>query len=168
MFSLIISSLKTQSKSSNQFRNPDKLHYQTIGQRTICQARYTTDHRGHPSPPLPYSQITSLHQVVTPTEWLTARKELLAKEKAALRASDAFNAQLRDFPMVKLDKNYTFTGPNGPVTLADVFEGRKQLIVYHFMLGPEDKVGCTGCSFMADNLPPYAGHLNSKDTTLVL
>jgi predicted dithiol-disulfide oxidoreductase (DUF899 family) len=57
-----------------------------------------------------------------------------------MRANDKLNAQLRDFPMVKIDKQYTFTGPNGPVTLADLFDGRKQLIVYHFMLAPEDEV----------------------------
>jgi len=107
-------------------------------------------------------------KVVSPAEWLTARKALLVQEKAALRADDKLNAQLRDFPMVKLDKNYTFSGPNGSVTLADLFEGRKQLIVYHFMLDPKDEVGCHGCSFLADNLPTHAGHLNSRNTTLVL
>lgn len=69
--------------------------------------------------------------------WLTARKDLLAQEKAALRASDQLNAQLRDFPMVKVDKDYIFEGRNGKVKLADLFEGREQLIVYHFMLSPE-------------------------------
>ena len=70
--------------------------------------------------------------------------------------------------MVKLDKNYTFTGPDGPVKLSELFEGRKQLIIYHFMLGPEDQAGCSGCSFLADNLPAHMQHLNSRDTTLVL
>jgi len=85
-----------------------------------------------------------------------------------MRANDALNAQLREFPMVKIDKEYTFDGPIGKVKLEDLFEGRKQLIVYHFMLAPEDKAGCTGCSFLADNFPKTLTHLNSRDTTLAL
>jgi predicted dithiol-disulfide oxidoreductase (DUF899 family) len=108
-------------------------------------------------------------QIVSRSEWLEARTDLLAKEKAAVRANDAFRAQLRDdFPMVKIDKEYTFDGPNGKVALADLFDDRKQLIVYHFMLAPEDEAGCPGCSFLADNLPSSLTHLNSRNTTLVL
>lgn len=70
--------------------------------------------------------------------------------------------------MVKLNKEYSFNGPNGKVKLADLFEGRKQLILYHFMLAPEDKAGCTGCSFVVDNLPSSLTHLHSRDTTLAL
>jgi predicted dithiol-disulfide oxidoreductase (DUF899 family) len=100
---------------------------------------------------------------------LTARKELLDKEKAAVRANAAFNAKLRDdFPMVKLDKKYTFESPDGKFTLPDLFQGRKQLIVYHFMLGPDDEAGCPGCSFLTDNLPSSVTHLNAANTTLVL
>lgn len=69
--------------------------------------------------------------------------------------------------MVKLEKEYTFDGPDGKVSLSDLFKGRRQLILYHFMLGPDDTVGCHGCSFVADNLPSTLGHLNSRDTTLV-
>jgi len=107
-------------------------------------------------------------KIVTPEEWLTARKELLLKEKASLKAQDELHAQLRDFPMVKLTKSYTFTGPNGDVDLPTLFESRRQLIVYHFMLGPDDEAGCSGCSFLADNLPSSLAHLNTRDTTLVL
>ena len=108
-------------------------------------------------------------QVVSREEWLTARKELLVKEKAAVRAQEAFNAQLRnDFPMVKVEKEYTFEDLKGKYTLADLFQGRKQLIVYHFMLGPDDEAGCSGCSFLADNLPSTLTHLNAANTTLVL
>ncbi|CAG8975735.1 hypothetical protein HYALB_00011206 [Hymenoscyphus albidus] len=95
-------------------------------------------------------------------------KELLAKEKAALKAADELRAQIRDFPMVKLDKDYNFEGPDGQVFLSDLFNGRKQLIIYHFMLGPDDRFGCNGCSFVVDNLPSRLCHLNSRDTTLVL
>lgn len=70
--------------------------------------------------------------------------------------------------MVKLNKQYTFDGPDGKITLSDLFEGRKQLIVYHFMLGPDDTAGCEGCSFLVDNLPSSLAHLKSRDTSLVL
>jgi len=70
--------------------------------------------------------------------------------------------------MVKIDKDYTFENPEGKFTLADLFQGRKQLIVYHFMLGPDDEAGCSGCSFLTDNLPSTLTHLNAADTTLVL
>ncbi|CAG8956966.1 hypothetical protein HYFRA_00012017 [Hymenoscyphus fraxineus] len=107
-------------------------------------------------------------KVISQKEWLAARKELLVKEKAALKATDELRAQLRDFPMVKLAKDYNFEGPDGQVFLSDLFNGRKQLIIYHFMLGPEDRFGCNGCSFVVDNLPSRLCHLNSRDTTLVL
>jgi len=70
--------------------------------------------------------------------------------------------------MIKVDKDYTFDGPNGTTKLADMFEGRKQLIIYHFMLAPEDEAGCSGCSFMADNLPRTLAHLHFRDTSLAL
>jgi predicted dithiol-disulfide oxidoreductase (DUF899 family) len=107
-------------------------------------------------------------QVVSREDWLTTRKELLVKEKAAVRAQDAFNSQLRDFPMVKVDEEYIFENPEGKVTLAELFQGRKQLIVYHFMLGPDEEAGCPGCSFLTDNLPSSLTHLNAANTTLVL
>lgn len=108
-------------------------------------------------------------QVVSQEQWLTARKELLEKEKAATRAAAEFKSQLqKDFPMVKLSKEYTLEGPNSKATLSELFAGRKQLVVYHFMLAPDDESGCEGCSFLADNLPSSLEHLNSRDTTLVL
>lgn len=69
--------------------------------------------------------------------------------------------------MVKVTSDYTFMGPNGAVKLADLFDGRKQLIVHHYMFAPEDETGCPDCSFLADNLPTHLEHLNSRDTTLV-
>jgi len=107
-------------------------------------------------------------KVVSPSEWIAQRKVLLDQEKATLKSNDALNAKLRDFPMVKVTEDYTFTGPNGRVKLADLFEGRKQLIVYHFMFAPEDKVGCRGCAFQVDNLPAHTAHLNDRNTTLAL
>ncbi|PMD48908.1 DUF899-domain-containing protein [Hyaloscypha variabilis F] len=107
-------------------------------------------------------------QVVSETEWTKARKALLIKEKAHTRANDALTAELRSLPMVKIEKEYTFDGPNGKVTLADLFDGRKQLIVHHFMFGPENEVGCEGCSFMADNMPSHPSHLKARETTMVM
>ena len=107
-------------------------------------------------------------QTATREEWVTARKALLAKEKALTKANDELSALRRQLPLVKVEKAYTFEGPNGKVTFSDLFEGRKQLIIYHFMLGPDDTKGCVGCSFFADNVPAYLQHLNSRNTTLVM
>jgi len=106
-------------------------------------------------------------KIVSPAEWLTARKELLLKEKAATRASDALAAERRELPMVKVTKPYTFEGPNGPVTLLDLFDGRKQLVIYHFMLAPDREEGCSACSFVADHTPDIR-HLHSRDTSYAL
>jgi len=80
---------------------------------------------------------------VSPAEWRIAREELLIKEKEATRVSDALAAQRRELPVVKIAKQYSFEGPQGRVGLLDLFEGRKQLIIYHFMFGPESKEGCS-------------------------
>ncbi|PMD29774.1 DUF899-domain-containing protein [Hyaloscypha variabilis F] len=107
-------------------------------------------------------------QTATREEWVTARKLLLEKEKEYTKAGDALAAERRQLPHVKVDKPYIFQGPNGSLTLADLFEGRKQLIIYHFMLGPDDTEGCIGCSFLADNIPVYLQHLHSRDTTFAM
>ncbi|MDT3381997.1 thioredoxin family protein [Labrys portucalensis] len=106
------------------------------------------------------------HQVVSREEWLTARKALLIKEKEATRARDRLNAERMALPWVKVDKAYLFDTPQGRRTLAELFEGRSQLIVYHFMLGPDWDAGCTGCSFLADHLDGAVAHLNHHDVTL--
>ena len=106
-------------------------------------------------------------QVVTREEWLVARKELLAKEKAATRAKDELSAERRRLPMVEIDKDYVFEGPNGRVGLRDLFEGRRQLIVYHFMFDPEWDEGCNSCSVVADNVGHLA-HLHARDTSFAL
>ncbi|OBT87878.1 hypothetical protein VE02_02637 [Pseudogymnoascus sp. 03VT05] len=104
----------------------------------------------------------------TREEWVEARKALLEKEKALTKASDELSALRRQLPHVKVDKDYTFEGPNGKVALLDLFENRKQLIIYHFMFTPPSPTGCTGCSFFTDNLPSHLEHLHSRNTTLVL
>jgi predicted dithiol-disulfide oxidoreductase (DUF899 family) len=106
-------------------------------------------------------------KIVPREEWLAARKELLAHEKAFTRARDELNAERRALPMVEVDKPYEFEGAAGRVSLADLFEGRRQLIVYHFMLDPAHEQGCPGCSNVADNIPHLA-HLHARDTTLAL
>ena len=108
-----------------------------------------------------------LPPVVTPADWQTVRDELMAEEKEATRALDALAAKRRRLPMVRVDKEYVFEGPDGPATLADLFEGRRQLIVYHFMFGPGAERPCEGCSSFTDNIGNLA-HLNARDTTLVL
>jgi predicted dithiol-disulfide oxidoreductase (DUF899 family) len=88
-------------------------------------------------------------QVVSQSEWLEARKALLEKEKALTRANDALAAERRELPMVKVEKDYTFKGPNDQeLSLADLFDGKDQLIVYHFMFGPDAEQGCKGCAFI--------------------
>ncbi|MEX2542778.1 MAG: DUF899 domain-containing protein [Trueperaceae bacterium] len=109
----------------------------------------------------------NLPPVVSQEEWQAARERLLAKEKAATRAQDELNAERRRLPMVAIDKEYRFEGPNGPARLIGLFEGRRQLIVYHFMFGPTAEQGCDGCSMVVDNMG-HPAHLNARDTTLAL
>jgi predicted dithiol-disulfide oxidoreductase (DUF899 family) len=106
------------------------------------------------------------HQVVSREEWLTARKALLAREKEATRLRDAINAERLALPWVKVEKAYRFATPSGDKSLADLFAGRSQLIVYHFMLGPDWQAGCPGCSFLADHFDGALPHLEHHDVTL--
>ena len=111
----------------------------------------------------------SLPQVVSRDEWLVARKELLAKEKELTRARDALNAERRRLPMVEIDKDYVFEGPDGKASLLDLFEGRRQLIVGHFMFDPSWDDGCPSCSAGADEISDgLLEHLHARDTTLVV
>ena len=104
-------------------------------------------------------------RVVSRAEWLVARKEVLAKEKEFSRARDALSAERRKLPMVKIDKEYFFEGPKGRVTLRGLFEDRRQLIVYHFMLDPSWDDGCKSCSYIADNFEGGLVHLRARDTS---
>ncbi len=106
--------------------------------------------------------------IVSRDEWLVARKELLIKEKEATHARDRLNAERRRLPMVKIDKEYRFEGPDGQVRLADLFGGHRQLIVYHFMFDPSWDDGCSGCTNLVDNLPSRLSRLHESDTSLVL
>lgn len=105
--------------------------------------------------------------VVSAEVWLRERKALLAGEKALTQQRDRINAQRRRLPMVKLEKTYTFDGPDGETTLLDLFEGRRQLLVYHFMFAPEWENGCSGCTGLVNALGDLS-LLYARDTTLAL
>ncbi len=110
----------------------------------------------------------ALPQIVSRDEWLVARKELLAQEKAMTRARDALSTKRRELPMVRIDKDYVFEGPDGNASLLDLFAGRRQLIVSHFMFAPEWDEGCSSCTAGADeNSEGLLAHLHTRDTTLV-
>lgn len=107
------------------------------------------------------------HKIVSKEEWLAARTAYLAEEKAFTKQRDQLSQKRRELPWVKLDKEYLFDGPNGKESLADLFDGRSQLIVYHFMYGPDWKEGCPSCSFWADNYNDVIVHLNHRDISMV-
>jgi predicted dithiol-disulfide oxidoreductase (DUF899 family) len=107
------------------------------------------------------------HKLVSRDEWVAARKAHLAKEKEFTRARDELSRQRRDLPWVKVDKAYVFDGPDGKETLADLFDGRTQLVVYHFMFGPGWEQGCPSCSFVADHFDGALVHLAHRDVTLL-
>jgi predicted dithiol-disulfide oxidoreductase (DUF899 family) len=109
----------------------------------------------------------NLPEIVTASEWEAAREALLAEEKAATRARDALAAKRRRLPMVGVDKDYFFDGPDGKASLLDLFEGRRQLLLYHFMFGPNQAAGCDGCSMFVDQIGHLA-HLHARDTSFAL
>lgn len=106
-------------------------------------------------------------KIVTRNEWLKARTDLLAKEKEFTRQRDALSSARRELPMVKIEKEYRFQGPEGDLSLSDLFDGRRQLIVYHFMIDPTWTEGCKGCSFILDSISGNVPHLAARDTAAV-
>jgi predicted dithiol-disulfide oxidoreductase (DUF899 family) len=109
----------------------------------------------------------NLPPIVSEEEWEAARDALLVREKEATRARDALAAERRRLPRVQIDKGYVFDGPEGKATLLDLFEGRRQLLLYHFMFGPNQEVGCDGCSMVVDQIGHLA-HLHARDTSFAL
>jgi len=107
------------------------------------------------------------HKVGTREEWLAERIELLEREKELTRRSDELARERRELPWVRIEKEYVFDTDEGPKTLAELFDGRSQLLVYHFMLGPDDEEGCRGCSYTADHFDGPLIHLNHHDVTFV-
>jgi predicted dithiol-disulfide oxidoreductase (DUF899 family) len=108
------------------------------------------------------------HRIGTQEEWQAARDELLAKEKELTRLGDELARERRELPWVPVEKEYSFETEQGTKTLADLFDGRSQLLVYHFMFGPPYEAGCTVCSSITDTLDPQVPHLKARDTTLLL
>ena len=107
------------------------------------------------------------HTIVSQDQWLAARKALLVQEKEFSKARDQLSAARRALPWIKVDKTYAFDGPNGKQTLSDLFDGRSQLVVYHFMFGPDWNAGCPHCSHWADNFNGVIVHLNQRDVTMI-
>jgi predicted dithiol-disulfide oxidoreductase (DUF899 family) len=114
---------------------------------------------------------TKLPPIVSAARWQAARQKLLKKEKAHTRAQDALAAERRRLPMVRIEKDYVFEGPEGKARLPDMFDGRRQLLLYHFMFAPDvngwPNAGCPGCSFFVDQIGDLA-HLHARDTSMVL
>jgi predicted dithiol-disulfide oxidoreductase (DUF899 family) len=107
-------------------------------------------------------------KVVPEAEWLVARKDLLTREKELTRLRDEVSCHRRELPWVKVNKEYVFDGPDGKETLADLFAGRSQLIVYHFMFGPDWEEGCKSCSYLADHFDGANWHLPHRDVSFVV
>jgi len=112
-------------------------------------------------------ESTESHRIVSRDEWIAERKALLAREKELTRLRDRIAAERRALPWVRIDKNYLFEAPEGRRTLADLFDGRRQLLVQHFMFAPGWEQGCPSCSFMADHNDGMNVHLAHRDVTLV-
>jgi len=107
------------------------------------------------------------HPIVLHEQWIEARKALLAREKEFTKARDALSATRRDLPWERVEKNYVFDGPQGKESLAQLFAGKSQLLVYHFMFAPEWDAGCPHCSFWADMFDPAIVHLAHRDASMV-
>ena len=107
-------------------------------------------------------------KIVSQEDWLVARQELLKEEKEFTRKRDELSEKRRSLPWVKIEKEYTFEGPDGRVSLSDLFQGHNQLVIYHFMLGPDWESGCKSCSFWADNFQNLTPHLAARDVSFLL
>jgi predicted dithiol-disulfide oxidoreductase (DUF899 family) len=107
------------------------------------------------------------HKIASREEWETARAELLAREKELTRMSDQLAGQRRNLPWLRIEKPYTFQTADGPKTLAELFDGRSQLVAYHFMFGPEFEAGCPVCSSIADSFNGVVSHLAARDVTMI-
>jgi len=108
------------------------------------------------------------HSIVSQERWLQLRKELLSKEKELTRLRDRLNAERRELPWVRVEKNYLFDAPGGKVSLKKLFAGRSQLVIYHFMFGPDWNEGCPSCSFVSDHIDGALPHLAARDATMVM
>jgi predicted dithiol-disulfide oxidoreductase (DUF899 family) len=112
--------------------------------------------------------ITTSHPIATKENWLQARKDLLSKEKELTRQRDELSRMRRELPWIEVTEDYVFEGPNGPETLSQLFAGRGQLVIYHFMFGPEWAEGCPSCSMLADSFDGMLPHLQQRDVTFLV
>jgi predicted dithiol-disulfide oxidoreductase (DUF899 family) len=110
----------------------------------------------------------SEHPILSREEWVPLRKELLRKEKELTRLRDSLNAERRELPWIRIKENYIFEAPEGKVSLTDLFAGRSQLVIYHFMFGPDWQEGCPSCSFTSDHIDGALAHLAARDVTMVM
>src|SRR5947208_7897752 len=110
----------------------------------------------------------STHPIVSKEQWVEARRAHLAKEKQLTHQRDELARERRELPWVRVEKDYSFNSPKGKVTLDDLFGGRSQLLIYHFMFGPEWKEGCPSCSFVCDHIDGAVPHLAARDVTLTM
>ncbi|HMA45510.1 MAG TPA: DUF899 domain-containing protein [Gemmatimonadales bacterium] len=108
------------------------------------------------------------HAIVPPEQWLAARKALLQQEKEFTRLRDQLSRQRRELPWERVENPYLFDGPDGPISLVDLFAGKSQLVVYHFMFSPADDAGCPHCSFWADHYDGMVAHLGQRDVSFVV
>jgi predicted dithiol-disulfide oxidoreductase (DUF899 family) len=116
----------------------------------------------------PQTEALGHHPIVSRERWLEKRKELLRKEKELTHLRDQINAERRDLPWVRLEKNYLFDAPSGKIPLAALFAGRSQLVIYHFMFGPDWQEGCPSCSYVSDHIDAALPHLAARDVTLTM
>ena len=130
---------------------------------SIRRTRYGTQ-----APIAEEKERLSEHEIVSLEEWLVARKDLLGNEKQLTRLRDKLAAERRALPWVKIDKEYVFNAPEGKVTLADLFAGCSQLVIYHFMFGPDWQEGCPSCSFVSDHIDGALPHLAARDVMMVM
>jgi predicted dithiol-disulfide oxidoreductase (DUF899 family) len=142
------------------FLKPDRIIKQTKLEKTKMKVEAT-------KPKTDKSEINPA-KVVSRDEWLVARKDLLTREKELTRLRDEVSRHRRELPWVKIDKEYVFEGPDGKEPLTDLFDGRSQLLVYHFMLGRGWEEGCKSCSFLADHFDGANWHLPHRDVTFVV
>jgi len=114
------------------------------------------------------TEALTSHPIVSHEQWLAKRRELLRKEKELTRLHDRLAAERRDLPWERIDKNYVFDAPGGKVRIADLFGGRSQLAIYHFMFGPDWQEGCPSCSYVSDHLNAVLPHLAARDVTVTM
>ncbi len=159
--------IKDDAEQGGARRDETHSNDRSVQGSTVLVQEMRLTNRPAASPPRQRRTLMTQHQFVSPDQWLSARKDLLAKEKELTRLRDEVSQARRELPWTRLTKQYVFDGASGKVSLADLFRGRSQLIVYHFMFDPEWTEGCKSCSLLADHYDPAILHLNQRDVSMV-